>query len=582
MKTTLKKQVILFISSLILGVSFFVGFLFFYLVQDSQQEVVINLLKEKNASIQKNIEDFTFEKFQDISADAGTLEKLFTQKNEILTFEVFQTLKDKHQNMYEIFLESSDLKVSKDIEKYSSNQNDFKQLITPEVHDPYFKIIPASKEKNRYIILNNIFVQNQYHSTLFYVLTQENFHKHLGGFEKKIAGYFKPATTVATTEGITIFKSQDAEHTNYNLQKDFYIEKGQFIHVSDNIVTVVTSTAQDEFIYKNFPRWIVFSQFEKSQIDEPFSMVYYVLIPSLFFGLFFLIFSMNLYITHLFKPLNSVNEAFKRLAEGNFERIDIKYEKEDEFGNLVKGYNQMMVHLRTTLAEVNSSGKFAALGEMAAGIAHEVNNPLQIIRGYATLIPKYLESNQTEKILDNSQRIISAIDRIAKIVKSLRTYARDGSHDPFRLASVFQICDDTLVFCNEKFKNHNIDFQLQLPEDKVEIACRPEQISQILLNLLNNAADAISPLPEKWIRLEVKYSNDDIEFRVINSGPKIPEIIADRLFTPFFTTKEVGKGTGLGLSLSKGLAETHKGELLLDRSSPHTCFVLKLPTNLQT
>lgn len=580
MNTTIKKQFLIFISTLILGVSFFVGFLFYSLVQDSQQEVVINLIKEKNASIQQNIEDFTLEKYQDIESNAAILEDLLRANNKTLIFEIFESLRNKYQNMHGLYWDSNDQNNIEKLSKFAYPTSDLKKLIVPSEQEPYFKILKQSSSlnsSNTYLILKNIFLKNVYHSTLVFTITSEHFQKHFGSLDGKIAGYFKPATTVATSDGMTIYRSQDSEQTNYKLQKEFYIEKGQFIHVSDNIVTVVTSTSHDDFVFETFPKWIVFSQFEKSQIDEPFEVVYYILIPSLFFILIFLLFAVNLYINHLFKPLVFISTAFKRLSEGTFERIDVQYEKNDEFGMLVKGYNQMMLQLRTTLAELNSSGKFAALGEMAAGIAHEVNNPLQIIRGYATLTPKYIEANQNEKVIENSKKIISAIDRIAKIVNSLRTYARDGAHDPFREASAFQICDDTLVFCNEKFKNHNIDFKLELPEEKIILDCRPEQISQILLNLLNNAADAISPLDEKWIRLEVRQISDSVEFKVCNSGPKIPEAIAERLFTPFFTTKEVGKGTGLGLSLSKGLAETHKGELLLDRSSPCTCFALKLP-----
>jgi len=98
-----------------------------------------------------------------------------------------------------------------------------------------------------------------------------------------------------------------------------------------------------------------------------------------------------------------------------------------------------------------------------------------------------------------------------------------------------------------------------------------------LLNLLNNAHDAIAHLPEKWVRVSVKALGDTVEIRVRDSGRGIPPDIAQKIFQPFFTTKEIGKGTGMGLSISLGIIKAHSGRLTLDESEPNTCFVLSLP-----
>jgi two-component system sensor histidine kinase DctS len=109
------------------------------------------------------------------------------------------------------------------------------------------------------------------------------------------------------------------------------------------------------------------------------------------------------------------------------------------------------------------------------------------------------------------------------------------------------------------------------------LECRAVQISQVLLNLINNACDAISSLNEKWILINAIERNNLIEISVTNSGPKIPAHIREKLMQPFFTTKEVGMGTGLGLSLSKTIAEAHGGRLYLDLGAENTRFVLELP-----
>lgn len=110
-------------------------------------------------------------------------------------------------------------------------------------------------------------------------------------------------------------------------------------------------------------------------------------------------------------------------------------------------------------------------------------------------------------------------------------------------------------------------------------------MSQVILNLISNAIDAIESRPEgdkenseKWIKIHGELDKHLLRLFVVDSGPGIPAAIRDRIMNPFFTTKEVGKGTGLGLSLSKGIAEDHGGDLILDSSAPHTSFILELPS----
>lgn len=114
----------------------------------------------------------------------------------------------------------------------------------------------------------------------------------------------------------------------------------------------------------------------------------------------------------------------------------------------------------------------------------------------------------------------------------------------------------------------------------VELECHPVQISQVLINLIKNAEDALieeSNETERWIKLSFKKEGGFISVRVINGGPAIPKDIHSKLFQPFFTTKVVGKGTGLGLSISHGIMKEHKGDLIYDQSEGHTTFAMLLP-----
>jgi signal transduction histidine kinase len=106
---------------------------------------------------------------------------------------------------------------------------------------------------------------------------------------------------------------------------------------------------------------------------------------------------------------------------------------------------------------------------------------------------------------------------------------------------------------------------------------RPSQVSQVVLNLINNSADAIEGSPNPWIIVDVVATGTSLFLSIMDSGKGIPEEIAKKIMNPFFTTKEVGKGTGLGLSIGKGIIEGHGGKLYLDRNSPHTKFIIELP-----
>jgi C4-dicarboxylate-specific signal transduction histidine kinase len=147
--------------------------------------------------------------------------------------------------------------------------------------------------------------------------------------------------------------------------------------------------------------------------------------------------------------------------------------------------------------------------------------------------------------------------------------------------SVRKIVGSTLELCTERFRNHQIELRVgEIPE--IELVCREVQIAQILLNLLNNAFDAVLQEPEKWVALEIVVRPEAIEFSVTDGGAGIPESVRANMMNPFFTTKPVGQGTGLGLSISSGIAEEHAGSLRFDSTAPHTRFVLTLSRHLQT
>jgi C4-dicarboxylate-specific signal transduction histidine kinase len=212
-------------------------------------------------------------------------------------------------------------------------------------------------------------------------------------------------------------------------------------------------------------------------------------------------------------------------------------------------------------------------------VAHEINNPLAIIAGKAFKIKRLVSATAMDSaaVIKEVVTIENTVQRISKIIHGLRTFAREGDNDPFEKVQIHTLFQDVAELSKTRFANHGINFKIINPEPDITIDCRQVQLGQVLLNLLNNAHDAVEELSEKWIELSAKDLGDNIEISVLDSGKGIPEQVRLKLQQPFFTTKAIGKGTGLGLSISRGIIQSHNGSLSIDAKSPNTRFVVLLP-----
>ncbi len=231
-------------------------------------------------------------------------------------------------------------------------------------------------------------------------------------------------------------------------------------------------------------------------------------------------------------------------------------------------------------AQMVESSRLSTLGEMAAGVAHEINNPLTILQCQVNDLIEGIESKEiqaAEELSTQLNKVHSTIDRISRIVKGLKSFARDSTHDPMEIRHMKDLIQDALELCAARFRYHSVDLKVLPVPEEAFVLCRPTQISQVILNLLNNAFDAVETLEEKWVRVEVEIQDQEILVSVTDSGRGISEDIVDKIVQPFFTTKEVGKGTGLGLSISKGIIESHNGKLNINRASKHTRFEVLIP-----
>jgi signal transduction histidine kinase/CheY-like chemotaxis protein len=236
---------------------------------------------------------------------------------------------------------------------------------------------------------------------------------------------------------------------------------------------------------------------------------------------------------------------------------------------------------REAQMQLLESTKLVSLGQMAGNIAHEIKNPLHIILGKGEQLQKFLTSDppDIERAIKHSKKVSEMAERITKIVDGLRTISRLSDEDPFVETNLAELIKNSLALCHGRFKHEDIAFSIDEFSDQLVLDCREAEISQVLLNLLNNAADAIESATDKWIKMEVREENGWVEISVMDSGAGIPAEIRHKIMQAFFTTKEVGRGTGLGLSISKNIIERHDGYFLLDEKSPHTRFIVRLPCN---
>lgn len=229
-------------------------------------------------------------------------------------------------------------------------------------------------------------------------------------------------------------------------------------------------------------------------------------------------------------------------------------------------------------AKMIASSKLAALGEMAGGLAHEINNPLAIISGRSNQLKLASKAGMLNHgfVDEVSESIERTTQRISQIVRGLKAFAREGDHEELQRVCASALLEDTLSFCRERFRAHGVGLTVTCPQ-LLELWCRPVQMSQVLLNLLNNSFDAVERLPEKWVRVGVEEAGDGVLFSVTDSGSGIEEGLHEKVLQPFFTTKDPGRGTGLGLSVSNSIVAAHGGTLTIDKGSRNTRFVVALP-----
>ncbi|MGD2062444.1 MAG: ATP-binding protein, partial [Nitrospirota bacterium] len=286
-------------------------------------------------------------------------------------------------------------------------------------------------------------------------------------------------------------------------------------------------------------------------------------------------------ISAISRPLKEVASLADLVAQGDLTHR-IQVDSKDELATLVTSFNNMVSALRKqrdeldfTIKQLIHQEKLASLGELAAGVAHEVGNPLSIIVGYSKWLYKRCRDEEQREPL---KQVIEAAQRIDELNKRLLMYSRPGPQQQ-RSVDLNRVIEDALGMVEHQFKEEK-DYRLvrRLSPTAGPIMGNPDRLQQVFINLLNNARQAMPAGGRLTISTEELKAGRGVLVKVSDTGGGIDPRHLSRVFDPFFTTKAPDKGTGLGLSISHRITTDHGGRIWVESEAEvGTTFFLEFP-----
>jgi len=282
------------------------------------------------------------------------------------------------------------------------------------------------------------------------------------------------------------------------------------------------------------------------------------------------------------RPLEQLSKATRELGQGKFD-VNVKVSSRDEISELADSFNSMATELdgrekslKQTQAALVQSEKMSAFGQLGAGIAHEVKNPLAGILGLTQLSLRRLDPDTP--VFRNLQLVEKETKRCQMIMENLLRFARK-EEVAYDTVHIEQVIADTAAIVEHQLNINQVTLTTEVATDLPTMEGNANQLQQVLMNLTINAQQAMKGVPGKVAIHADLDPKQQLRIRVEDNGPGMPAAIRAKIFEPFFSTKPSGEGTGLGLSVSYGIIREHRGEISVD-STPDkgTVFTILLPT----
>ncbi|MDM8541110.1 ATP-binding protein [Desulfococcaceae bacterium HSG9] len=324
------------------------------------------------------------------------------------------------------------------------------------------------------------------------------------------------------------------------------------------------------------PNWIIIFSKSKTDVMAPvsqFKIIFFLLLLLTFWIVAYLSISL---IRKSLIPIETLRQGTQRIAEGDF-GYTLEIDSDDEFETLGHSFNEMSLKLKKSQEMLVQSAKMGTFGQMAAGIVHEIGQPLSSIMGFADILLMSKPSAKQKKYLEIVRR---ELNRLAAIVARFRSYSQASSETMQSLA-INRIIDDTYTLLEHQVCNKGIEFNVAKASDMPNIAGDEDSLKQVILNLVINARDALEERPDHRQFINIKTESDAtcVYVKIEDNGSGMSPEIQQQIFDPFFTTKSKDKGTGLGLAIIDSILHKHKAQIRLEsKEGVGTRFTISFPT----
>ncbi|RZB29685.1 MAG: hypothetical protein SRB1_01965 [Desulfobacteraceae bacterium Eth-SRB1] len=316
---------------------------------------------------------------------------------------------------------------------------------------------------------------------------------------------------------------------------------------------------------------------EQNSINAMLHLIQRIPIYCLAFALLLTFFASRFLSHRLIKPLNLLIESTQRIAKGDFSPVPPLCKYRGEFSAVEMAINQMCNELKSREVAMVESHKLRAIGTLTAGVAHELNNPLNNIMLTAHAMLEDHNDLSEDELLEMINDLINEADRSRSIVRNLLDFARESESvsEPLDLEA---LVSETIKLTLNQAKVSGAKIETQIQPDLPRIRGDKQQLKQVFLNLILNALDAVEKNGIVKINVKKADSPGFLAVQVEDNGCGIPAHILPNIFDPFFTTKGPGKGTGLGLSVSHGIITMHGGQISIEtEKGKYTKFTVTLP-----